>query len=75
MLEKEKETADKIAARAFAQQYLTDLLPSVYSNLKESGYFYDSVKRGKLTGMWTYTVEDKLLILQVEWMLIDLLQI
>uniref|UniRef100_A0A671MVP2 Radial spoke head 3 n=1 Tax=Sinocyclocheilus anshuiensis TaxID=1608454 RepID=A0A671MVP2_9TELE len=41
VLEKEKETADKIAARAFAQQYLSDLLPSVYSNLKDCGYFYD----------------------------------
>lgn len=47
VLEKEKETADKIAARAFAQQYLSDLLPSVYSNLKDCGYFYDPVQRGK----------------------------
>ncbi|KTF90664.1 hypothetical protein cypCar_00029517 [Cyprinus carpio] len=48
VLEKEKETADKIAARAFAQQYLSDLLPSVYSNLKDCGYFYDPVQRGNL---------------------------
>jgi len=47
VLEKEKETADKIAARAFAQQYLSDLLPSVYSNLRDCGYFYDPVQRGK----------------------------
>ncbi|XP_067239477.1 radial spoke head protein 3 homolog [Chanodichthys erythropterus] len=45
VLEKEKETADKIAARAFAQQYLSDLLPSVYSNLRDCGYFYDPVQR------------------------------
>uniref|UniRef100_A0A671MX83 Radial spoke head 3 n=1 Tax=Sinocyclocheilus anshuiensis TaxID=1608454 RepID=A0A671MX83_9TELE len=51
VLEKEKETADKIAARAFAQQYLSDLLPSVYSNLKDCGYFYDPVHRGKCPNM------------------------
>ncbi|XP_056620662.1 radial spoke head protein 3 homolog [Triplophysa dalaica] len=58
VLEKEKETADKIAARAFAQQYLTDLLPSVYSNLKESGYFYDSVKRDLETGFLPWLMEE-----------------
>lgn len=57
VLEKEKETAEKIAARAFAQQYLTDLLPSVYSNLKEYGYFYDPVRRDIETGFlpWLMT--------------------
>lgn len=58
VLEKEKETADKIAARAFAQQYLTDLLPSVYSNLKESGYFYDPVKRDLETGFLPWLMEE-----------------
>ncbi|XP_051952422.1 radial spoke head protein 3 homolog [Xyrauchen texanus] len=45
VLEKEKETAEKIAARAFAQQYMSDLLPPVFYNLRDSGYFYDPVKR------------------------------
>ncbi len=51
VLEEEKETADKIAARSFAQQYLSDLLPSVYSNLNDCGYFYDPVQRGKSPNM------------------------
>ena len=43
---KEKETSDKVAARAFAQSYLSDLLPSVFSNLNDGGFFYDPVERG-----------------------------
>ncbi|NXE88329.1 RSPH3 protein, partial [Menura novaehollandiae] len=44
-LRKQKETAEKIAARAFAQRYLADLIPSVFNNLHESGYFYDPIER------------------------------
>nr|XP_033795811.1 radial spoke head protein 3 homolog isoform X2 [Geotrypetes seraphini] len=50
ILLKEKETAEKIAARAFAQQYLTDLIPSVFSNLRDNGYFYDPIERDIETG-------------------------
>jgi len=46
VLKKEKETAEKIAARAFAQSYLADLVPSVFSTLRDNGYFYDPVERG-----------------------------
>ncbi|NXA52886.1 RSPH3 protein, partial [Nothocercus julius] len=45
MLKKQKETTEKIAARAFAQRYLADLIPSVFNNLRESGYFYDPIER------------------------------
>jgi len=45
VLKKEKETAEKIAARAFAQAYLSDLVPSVFGSLNENGYFYDPVER------------------------------
>ncbi|XP_040203408.1 LOW QUALITY PROTEIN: radial spoke head protein 3 homolog [Rana temporaria] len=45
MLLKEKETAEKVAARAFAQQYLADLIPSVFSSLRDNRYFYDPVER------------------------------
>lgn len=45
ILRKERETADKIAARAFAQSYLADLVPSVYGTLSDHGYFYDPVER------------------------------
>ncbi|KAJ8271019.1 hypothetical protein GJAV_G00121850 [Gymnothorax javanicus] len=57
VLRKEKETVEKMAARAFAQQYLVDLLPSVYSTLKDHGYFYDPVERDVETGFlpWVMT--------------------
>ncbi|NXI57899.1 RSPH3 protein, partial [Chloroceryle aenea] len=45
MLQKQKETTEKIAARAFAQRYLADLIPSVFNNLRESGFFYDPIER------------------------------
>lgn len=48
VLKKEKETAEKIAARAYTQQYLADLLPAVFTSLRSHGYFYDSVERGQL---------------------------
>ncbi|XP_015475868.1 radial spoke head protein 3 homolog [Parus major] len=44
-LQKQKETAEKIAARAFAQRYLADLIPSVFNNLHDSGFFYDPIER------------------------------
>ncbi|XP_069463989.1 radial spoke head protein 3 homolog [Ambystoma mexicanum] len=50
VLQKAKETAEKVAARAFAQRYLADLIPSVFSNLRDSGYFYDPVERDVETG-------------------------
>merc|ERR1719277_1354512 len=42
---KEKETAEKIAARAYAQNYLMDMIPVVFGKLKHSGFFYDPVAR------------------------------
>ncbi|NXY42554.1 RSPH3 protein, partial [Ceuthmochares aereus] len=45
MLQKQKETTEKIAARAFTQHYLADLIPSVFNNLRESGFFYDPIER------------------------------
>ncbi|XP_039425854.1 radial spoke head protein 3 homolog isoform X3 [Corvus cornix cornix] len=44
-LRKQKETAEKVAARAFAQRYLADLIPSVFNNLHASGFFYDPIER------------------------------
>ncbi|XP_047415716.1 radial spoke head protein 3 homolog [Sciurus carolinensis] len=45
IVNKHNETAQKISARAFAQRYLADLLPSVFSSLRDSGYFYDPIER------------------------------
>jgi hypothetical protein len=44
-LMREKETSEKVAARAFAQGYLSDLVPSVFNNLSRHGFFYDTVER------------------------------
>uniref|UniRef100_A0A3B5KGX8 Radial spoke head 3 n=1 Tax=Takifugu rubripes TaxID=31033 RepID=A0A3B5KGX8_TAKRU len=45
VLKKEGETVQKIAARAYAQQYLSGLLPSVLTSLRTNGYFHDPVER------------------------------
>lgn len=45
VLKKERETAEKIAARAFSQQYLAGLLPAVFTSLRNHGYFYDPVEK------------------------------
>lgn len=47
VLKKEGETVQKIAARAYAQQYLSGLLPSVLTSLRTNGYFHDPVERGQ----------------------------
>ncbi|XP_028997563.1 radial spoke head protein 3 homolog [Betta splendens] len=44
-LMQEKETAEKIAARAYTQQYLADLLPAVFTSLRSHGFFFDPVER------------------------------
>ena len=51
---KEKETAERIAARAFAQSYLADLVPSVFSTLNQNGFFYDPVERGRIIFFFNY---------------------
>lgn len=63
VLRKEKETAEKIAARAFAQSYLADLVPSVFGTLSDNGYFFDPVERDVEQGFlpWLMNqVEDQL---------------
>ncbi|XP_059885680.1 LOW QUALITY PROTEIN: radial spoke head protein 3 homolog [Delphinus delphis] len=61
VVHKHKETAQKIAARAFAQRYLADLLPSVFSSLRDAGYFYDPVERDIEIGFlpWLMNEVDK----------------
>lgn len=45
-LQQQKETSEKIAARAFAQSYLSSLVPSVFSSLDDHGFFFDQQERG-----------------------------
>uniref|UniRef100_UPI00358EF5FB radial spoke head protein 3 homolog n=1 Tax=Myxine glutinosa TaxID=7769 RepID=UPI00358EF5FB len=44
-VEQEKDTASKMASRAFAQNYLSNLIPAVFSSLHAQGYFYDPIER------------------------------
>jgi len=46
MIKAERETAAKMAARAFAQSYLDDLIPSVFNLLTDQGFFFDEAERG-----------------------------
>ncbi|KAJ6654447.1 hypothetical protein lerEdw1_006868 [Lerista edwardsae] len=58
VLQKEKETSEKIAARAFAQRYLSDLIPSVFGSLRDSGYFYDPVERDIEAGFVPWFMDE-----------------
>ncbi|KAM9461239.1 radial spoke head protein 3 homolog isoform 1-T2 [Clarias gariepinus] len=58
VLKKERETAEKIAARTFTQHYLADLLPSVYAKLRDHGYFYDPVLRDIETGFLPWLMAE-----------------
>jgi len=58
VLKKEKETAEKIAARAFAQSYLADLIPSVFGTLNDNGYFYDPVERDVELGFMPWIMDE-----------------
>ncbi|KAJ1565977.1 Radial spoke head protein 3 [Nowakowskiella sp. JEL0078] len=44
-LKEKKEVAERVAARAFAQSYLQNLLPAVFDSLATNGYFYDTVEK------------------------------
>jgi hypothetical protein len=58
VLRLEKETAEKLAAKAFAKSYLADLVPSVFNNLRENGYFYDPVERDVETGFLPWLMAE-----------------
>ncbi|KAI8845420.1 radial spoke protein 3-domain-containing protein [Chytridium lagenaria] len=45
ILKEKQEAAEKVSARAFAQAYLANLVPSVLDNLSTNGYFYDAVEK------------------------------
>ncbi|RKO93328.1 radial spoke protein 3-domain-containing protein [Blyttiomyces helicus] len=45
ILKEKQEVAEKIAARAFAQSYLQNLVPTVFDSLSTNGYFYDAVEK------------------------------
>ena len=51
MLQKHKETAEKVAARAFAQGFMADLVPQVVASLTTHGFFCDPVEMGECVGV------------------------
>jgi hypothetical protein len=57
VLRLEKETAEKLAARAFAKSYLSDLVPTVFNNLRENNYFYDPVQRDLEIGCMPWLID------------------
>uniref|UniRef100_A0A3P8X401 Radial spoke head 3 n=1 Tax=Cynoglossus semilaevis TaxID=244447 RepID=A0A3P8X401_CYNSE len=57
-LKKEKETAEKIAARVFSQHYLADLLPAVFTSLSDHGYFYDPVEKDIETNFFPWLMAE-----------------
>nr|XP_054414387.1 radial spoke head protein 3 homolog isoform X2 [Pongo abelii] len=58
IVHKHNETSQKIAARAFAQRYLADLLPSVFGSLRDSGYFYDPIERDIEVGFLPWLMNE-----------------
>ena len=44
-LEQETETEAKVAASALAQSYLADMVPAVFSNLRQKGFFFNGIER------------------------------
>ncbi|KAJ3132543.1 Radial spoke head protein 3 [Physocladia obscura] len=45
LLKEKQDAAEKVAARAFAQAYLSNLVPSVFDSLTSNGYFYDIIEK------------------------------
>ncbi|XP_034554764.1 radial spoke head protein 3 homolog [Notolabrus celidotus] len=57
-LKKERETAEKIAARAYTQKYLADLFPSVFTSLRSNGFFYDPVEKDIETNFLPWLMDE-----------------
>lgn len=73
---KEKETADKVAARAFAKNYIASIVPGVFDSLSRAGYFYDQQEREIEMDFLPWllsTVEDRLVKQQRARALLDAL--
>ncbi|XP_028253570.1 radial spoke head protein 3 homolog [Parambassis ranga] len=58
VLEEEKEIAEKIAARAYTQTLLADLLPRVFTSLRTHGYFYDPVEKDIETNFLPWLMDE-----------------
>ncbi|XP_077408996.1 radial spoke head protein 3 homolog isoform X1 [Vanacampus margaritifer] len=54
----EKETVEKIAARAYTQKYLADLVPTVFKSLRIQGFFYDPVEKDIETNFFPWLMAE-----------------
>ncbi|TNM99814.1 hypothetical protein fugu_012847 [Takifugu bimaculatus] len=45
VLRKEREIAQKMAARAYTKEYMSGLLATVFTSLRADGYFFDPIER------------------------------
>ncbi|XP_040017452.1 radial spoke head protein 3 homolog [Gasterosteus aculeatus] len=57
-LKKEKEVAEKIAVRAYTQEYLSGLLPTVFTSLRSHGYFFDPVQNDIETNFMPWLMDE-----------------
>lgn len=48
VLRKDREIAQKMAARAYTKEYMSGLLATVFTSLRADGYFFDPIERGQL---------------------------
>ncbi len=63
LLREKEDNAKRVAARAFAQDYVADLIPNVFEILAEHGFYYDDVEKSveKEVLPWlTRNVNDRL---------------
>ncbi|XP_067129599.1 radial spoke head protein 3 homolog isoform X2 [Centruroides vittatus] len=70
----EEETTQKVAARAFARNYLIDLLPSLFHKLEEMGLFYDNIQQDIEETFWPWLmtkVDEEILSLSKTCKLLD----
>ena len=44
ILKEKQDITEKIAARAFAQSYLNTLVPTIFDNLINNGFFHDKIE-------------------------------
>ncbi|CAB1445124.1 unnamed protein product [Pleuronectes platessa] len=58
VLEKERETAEKIAARAYTKQDLADLVPAAFTSLRSNGYFDDPVETDVETDFLPWLMDE-----------------
>ncbi|XP_041831752.1 radial spoke head protein 3 homolog [Melanotaenia boesemani] len=58
VLKIQRETAEKIAVRAFTQEYLSGIVPAVFTSLRTQGYFNDPVETDIKTNFFPWLMDE-----------------